>query len=32
MNAYFPLPITGSFIDQIIGYSMWQLIYGSALS
>ena len=27
MKVYFPLPITGSFIDKIISYSMWQFIY-----
>ena len=32
MKVYFPLPITGSFIDKIISYSMWQFIYGSALN
>ena len=25
----FPLLITGTFIDKIISYSMWQFIYGS---
>ena len=32
MTDYFPLPITGSFIDTIISYSMSQFIYGSALN
>ena len=32
MKVYFPLPITGSFIDEIFSYSMWQFIYGSALN
>ena len=31
-ESYFPLPITGSFIDTIISYSMWQFIYGSTLN
>jgi len=29
MKVYFPLPITGSFIDKIIGYSTWQFMYGT---
>ena len=32
MKVYFPLPITGSFIDKIVCYSMWEFIYGSALT
>ena len=32
MKVYFPLPITGSFIDKIVCYSMWDFIYGSALT
>ena len=32
MKVYFPLPITGSFINKIISYSTWQLIYGSAFN
>ena len=31
MQVYFLLPITGSFIDKIVSYSMWQFIFGSAL-
>ena len=31
VKVWFPLPITGNFIDKIISYSMWQFIYGSAL-
>ena len=27
MKVYFPLPITGCFIDKIISYSMGQFIY-----
>ena len=30
MKVCFPLLITGTFIDKIISYSMWQFIYGSA--
>ena len=29
MKVYFPLPVTGSFIDIIISHSMWQFIYGN---
>ena len=32
MTVYFALPITGSFIDKVISYSMLQFIYGSALN
>ena len=32
MKVYFPLPITGSFIDKIVCYFMWEFIYGSALT
>ena len=32
MKVYFPLPINGRFIDKIVCYSMWQFIYGSALT
>ena len=31
MKVWFPLPITGNFIDKIFSYSMWQFIYGRAL-
>ena len=32
MKVFFLLPITGSFIDKIISYSIWQFMYGSALN
>ena len=30
-KVYFPLPITGSFIDKIMSYSTRQFFYRSAL-
>ena len=31
MKVYFPLPITGSFIDKIMSYSTRQFCYRSVL-
>ena len=32
LKVYFPLTITGSFYDKIIGHCMWQFIYGSPIN
>ena len=31
-KVFFPLPIPGRFYDTIISSSLWQFIYGSAMS